>query len=239
MLASMLTLGIDTAGRQACVALLDEGDCVGHLGRSGQHSSVLLTLVEELLSQHGVAPLDLDLVGVSRGPGSYTGLRVGVVTAKTLGWASGAAVHGVPTLASRASQAPSGASRVLVALHAYKKRMLYVWFERVETSLRQVGEPLLVQAVEVPAASADAVVVTDAPELLVDLDSWGSLVVSTANDAAVAVAESARQMLTDEPADETYSLSPRYLRPPSVTMKPGQVPRLGKVQPRRGRSGGS
>jgi tRNA threonylcarbamoyladenosine biosynthesis protein TsaB len=233
----MLTLGIDTAGRQASVALLDEDRLVGCISRPGPHSSVLLPLVAELLEDRGISPTELDLIGVSRGPGSYTGLRVGLVSAKAMGWASGTVVLGVPTLEARASLAPSWSLTVLVALHAYKKRMLYLWFDRddVGEPLWPRGEPELVQAVEVPRAGPGQTMVTDAPELLVELDSWGSEVVSPLETAAVAAALLARRRLASGAVDEVQSLVPVYQRPPSVTLKPGVAPGAGKVKPRHGR----
>ncbi len=231
----MLTLGIDTAGRRASTALLDEDDVVGSLERSGPHSSSLLPAVSELFDHARVQLGALDLIAVSRGPGSYTGLRVGVVSAKVLAWTSAVPLLGISTLEARASQAPAEAPRVLVALHAYKKRMLYRWYSRdPEGALRPEAAPALVQATAVPRAGNGEAVVTDAPELLYELSGWGAAVV-TPEDGAVAVARLARQRWLAGASDEAISLVPDYLRPPSVTLKPGVAPGQGKVPPRRGK----
>jgi tRNA threonylcarbamoyladenosine biosynthesis protein TsaB len=224
----VLVLGIDTAGRNASVALVD-GDGIGETReRVGPHSATLLPVTAELLRDHGARPEDLDLIGVSRGPGSYTGLRVGVVSAKTLGWATRTPVVGVPTLEARARLAPGRVPRVLVALHAYKKRMLYQWFTRGRGDvLEPEAVPALVQAAEVPRAGAGEAVVTDAPELLDGIDSWRAEVVVPLGTAAQAVAALALARWRLDARDEACSLTPVYLRPPPVTLKPGGFPHPG------------
>ena len=96
----MLTLGIDTATDVCAVAVL-EGDRVLaeaalHVPRS--HGRRLALLVQELVAHSGKRPSDLEAVAVSAGPGSYTGLRIGMSTAKGLVLSTGAAFVAVPTL---------------------------------------------------------------------------------------------------------------------------------------------
>lgn len=96
----MLTLGLDTATDVCAVAVL-EGDLVLaeatlHLSRS--HGRRLAPLVEELFAHISRPVSDLEVVAVSGGPGSYTGLRIGMSTAKGLALSTGAAFVAVPTL---------------------------------------------------------------------------------------------------------------------------------------------
>ena len=96
----MLTLGIETAADVCAVALLD-GDALlvrssVHVPRA--HGRRLAPLVAEALAHAGRTPDALDLVAVSAGPGSYTGLRIGMATAKGLCLATGAGLATVPTL---------------------------------------------------------------------------------------------------------------------------------------------
>ena len=111
----MLTLGIETAADVCAVALLDGDDLLVrssvHVARA--HGRRLAPLVAEALAHAGRAPADLDVVAVSAGPGSYTGLRIGMATAKGLCLATGAALAAVPTLRALAEGA-GGA--VVVAL---------------------------------------------------------------------------------------------------------------------------
>lgn len=102
----MTVLAIETATDTCGVALLQNGTVVaeGHLHRPRIHSERLTPLIEDLCTHAGLPPSALDAVAVSMGPGSYTGLRIGVSTAK--GWALSAEADliGVPTLAAYAAQ---------------------------------------------------------------------------------------------------------------------------------------
>src|SRR5205085_2589499 len=73
---------------------------------------------ERLLKQVGWRPGEVELVAVVTGPGSFTGLRIGVTTAKTFAYAVGCEVMGVNTLLAIASRAPAGTARLHVALDA-------------------------------------------------------------------------------------------------------------------------
>lgn len=96
----MLTLGIETAADVCAVALLD-GDAVvvrAEIHRPRAHGRRLAPLVAEALAHAERAAGDLDLVAVSAGPGSFTGLRIGMSTAKGLCLSTGASLAAVPTL---------------------------------------------------------------------------------------------------------------------------------------------
>lgn len=218
----MLVLGIETAGRRATVALLDGGTPVVLRSAPGPHSAALLPMIAETLESQGLAPNQLDLIGVASGPGTYTGLRVGVVTAKVLARVSNTPVVGVPTLDAMAATAPESARRVLVALHGYKRRLLIAWFERTEEgTLRQIEEPSLIPASATPRAGEGDAVITDSPELIDGLDGWGALV-PVIDGAADTVARLATNRWAAGAKDEVLDLVPTYLRPPAVTLKPSQ-----------------
>lgn len=68
------------------------------LPRDGRSARTLAPTIQSMLSELGWAPSELAAVAIAVGPGSFTGLRVGVTTAKTLAWATGAAAVGVDTL---------------------------------------------------------------------------------------------------------------------------------------------
>jgi len=99
-------LGIETTERRATVALLDNCRVVVEfaLGDEARSASLLAPGIYAALKQAQWQAADLDRVAVTVGPGSFTGLRVGVTTAKTLAYALGIDVVGVNTLAVLASQ---------------------------------------------------------------------------------------------------------------------------------------
>lgn len=78
-----------TEGRPAASFILDAGY---------RHAERLMPAVSDLMSATGRRPRDMDLVAVTAGPGSFTGLRVGVTTARVLAWTLGARLVAVPTL---------------------------------------------------------------------------------------------------------------------------------------------
>ncbi len=102
----MLLLLIETATPVCSVALARDGALLAELHSDEQnaHSSKLSPFIDQLLKQCGIRPAALDAVCVSSGPGSYTGLRIGVSTAKGLCYALGKPLIAVPTLQGMAAQ---------------------------------------------------------------------------------------------------------------------------------------
>ncbi len=84
------------------------------------HGQSLLPCLARLLQQHQLAPGDLGLVAVSQGPGSYTGLRVGVVCAKLLAWSLGIPLVAVDTLQALAAGHDTPAARLWVVTDAQR-----------------------------------------------------------------------------------------------------------------------
>jgi len=103
-----LLLAIETATRIASVALLRGDAPIAELhGVAGQAAAEsLLPAIDRLLREHDTTPAGLDAFAVSIGPGSFTGLRVGLATLKGLAFGSDRPVACVPTLAALAETAP-------------------------------------------------------------------------------------------------------------------------------------
>lgn len=92
----MKTLAIDTSLAAGSVAALHDGRVADRrLDVPGEHARLLAAAVAEVAGELGWQPHDADLIAVIRGPGSFTGLRVGVSTAKALAWATGARLVGI------------------------------------------------------------------------------------------------------------------------------------------------
>ncbi len=107
----MLILGIETSGRNASVALLNNQTVLDQvfLSEGGRPETRKLPLcVQEILRNHDVKPNELECLAVSRGPGSFTGLRVGLVFSKMFGYTTGVPLVAVDTFAAIVEQlAPS------------------------------------------------------------------------------------------------------------------------------------
>lgn len=96
----MKLLALDTSSITTTVALLDGDRIMGEysLNYRKDHSEKLMPMVEELLKGCKVKPREIDVFAVSLGPGSFTGLRIGIATMATMAQALGKKVVGVPTL---------------------------------------------------------------------------------------------------------------------------------------------
>lgn len=102
----MTILLLETATSVCSVVLEKNGAMLAerHSDEQNAHSSKLAVFIDEIFAQTGLIPNDLDAVCVSSGPGSYTGLRIGVSTAKGLCYGLGKSLVAVPTLESIAAQ---------------------------------------------------------------------------------------------------------------------------------------
>ena len=101
-----MILLIDTATALCSVALSHKGSVLQYREAEGRnvHAAMAAVLVDQVLKAQGIRAQDLDAVCVSAGPGSYTGLRVGVSTAKGLCFGAGIPLIGVGTLESLVAQ---------------------------------------------------------------------------------------------------------------------------------------
>jgi tRNA threonylcarbamoyladenosine biosynthesis protein TsaB len=110
-------LGIETSGRAGSIALRHaSGRTVErNLAEAGRrHAQTLVLQLDELFREVGIAPRDCTGAAVSRGPGSFTGLRVGLVCAKTFAYAVGCPLVAVDTFGAIAAQCDESESRVQV-----------------------------------------------------------------------------------------------------------------------------
>jgi tRNA threonylcarbamoyladenosine biosynthesis protein TsaB len=118
---------IDTSHRLGLVALAEGERVLGErrLDEARRHARDLVPAMRDLLVEQGWRARELAGVVVSRGPGSYTGLRVGVMSAKTLAYAAGCKLLAIDTFAAIAWQAPPEATALDVIADAQQEK-LYV-----------------------------------------------------------------------------------------------------------------
>jgi tRNA threonylcarbamoyladenosine biosynthesis protein TsaB len=122
----MLVLGIESSGPRGGVALLEEERPLGEaLFEAGMvHGREIAPATERILREAGKRPADLDLIAVDIGPGSYTGLRVGLAAAKGLSFALGRPLIGVASLDVLALQVSAAHPAGLAEAAAAKGRIL-------------------------------------------------------------------------------------------------------------------
>ena len=157
----MKILTIDTSSNCSSVALSDGttllGECI--LGEDRCKSGRLLHSVSDLLKAAGLSPDALDAFAVSLGPGSFTGVRVGIATVKGLALATGKPALGFSSLAMLAMNLPFGSAQVAPMFDA-RKNEVYAGLYRT----RALPEELLPDAVVAPEEFLAAL---DAPTLFV------------------------------------------------------------------------
>lgn len=97
----MTILGIDTSNQSMSLCLGEDNNLLGSYFTSVQknHSVTLMPAIDFLMTSNNKQPKDLTKIIVAKGPGSYTGLRIGVTTAKTLAWTLGIDLYAVSSLA--------------------------------------------------------------------------------------------------------------------------------------------
>lgn len=119
-------LSIETSTSICSVAIHEQGELIAlaEIKEPGAHAEKLLLLVDELFEKAGLSFADLDAVAVSQGPGSYTGLRIGVSTAKGIAYALEIPLIGINTLqAMAASQQVAPGDYVVAVLDARRKEV--------------------------------------------------------------------------------------------------------------------
>ncbi|MGW0709229.1 tRNA (adenosine(37)-N6)-threonylcarbamoyltransferase complex dimerization subunit type 1 TsaB [Streptomyces sp. NPDC002643] len=216
----MLLLALDTATPAVTVALHDGTDVVAASSQvdARRHGELLLPAVDRVLAEAGVRLDAVTGIVVGVGPGPYTGLRVGLMTADTFGLALGVPVHGLCTLDGLAHEA--GAEGIegpfVVATDARRKE---VYWARYESPRARVTEPAVDRPGEIADVVAGMPAVGAGARLYPDTfpDARGPEHVSAASLASLAAERLAA-------GEELEAPRPLYLRRPDA-----QVPKNYKV----------
>ncbi|MCH7726613.1 MAG: tRNA (adenosine(37)-N6)-threonylcarbamoyltransferase complex dimerization subunit type 1 TsaB [Planctomycetes bacterium] len=136
----MRILALETSVREASIALCDhdvlrtEAALPSGLGTA----QTLAPTIADQLDLLGWSPKDINLIAVSTGPGSFTGLRVGITTAKTMAYALGADVLGLNTLEVIAAQVPPTASKIWAVMDAQRQQLFAACFLQTRGKLETV-----------------------------------------------------------------------------------------------------
>ncbi|QWL57900.1 tRNA (adenosine(37)-N6)-threonylcarbamoyltransferase complex dimerization subunit type 1 TsaB [Aeromonas jandaei] len=148
-------LAVDTA-TEACSAALLVGDKVFSRWEEAprDHTRKILPMVQALLDEAGITLDKLDAIAFGRGPGSFTGVRIGIGVAQGLAFGAGVPLIGISTLAAMAQGAHrlEGAERVLTAIDARMDEVYFGHYELIDGRIQLVGE----EVVSGPAALVEA-----------------------------------------------------------------------------------
>lgn len=132
-----LILGIDTSGQAGSVAICRDNDVVAEaaLEQSGRrHAQTLVSQIAMMMKGQHLSPADLAGIAATRGPGSFTGLRVGVVCAKTLAYSLGVPLILVDTFDVIAAQCPPEWSAIWIVDDAQRQELYVGRYEHSRNS---------------------------------------------------------------------------------------------------------
>ena len=146
----MLILAFETSAKAASVALLEEGKLLGEAYQNTglTHSQTLMVMAENLLSQCGKTVADVTDVAVAAGPGSFTGVRIGVAAAKGFAWGRELPCYGVSTLESMARSLGAWQGYVCPCMDARRSQVYNALFYVNQGRLRRVREDRAVALAE-------------------------------------------------------------------------------------------
>ncbi|MBT9536694.1 MAG: tRNA (adenosine(37)-N6)-threonylcarbamoyltransferase complex dimerization subunit type 1 TsaB [Nitrospirae bacterium] len=139
----MRILAIDTSTMLGGIAIMDESLLIAEsrLNVKSTHSERLMTEIEHCLKQSGIKISDIDVFAVATGPGSFTGLRIGLSTVKGFSYATGKQIVSVPTLEALAWNFPYSRYPVCTMLDARKKEVYAALFKwEGENLIRLINE---------------------------------------------------------------------------------------------------
>ncbi len=168
----MLTLAVDTSGKTASVALAEDSTLLGlrMVYTARAHSQILLPMVKELLADTSRTVADIDVFAAANGPGSYTGLRIGVAAMQAMAFAQHKQCTGISTLEGLAWNL-CGTRGILCAAMAARQNLLYTaFFESDGITVRRLTEDKILTdaecAEQIKAYAAPVTIVGDGITLL-------------------------------------------------------------------------
>lgn len=218
----MIVLGIETATMMGSVALVGEKGVVAQYSLNIEvgHSERVMVAIDRVLADAGVGLKELDGIAISIGPGSFTGLRIGLSTAKGLSLATGKPLAPVRTLEALAWNLPFARSLICPILDARKKEVYTAIFKSIDGELKRLTEDMvrpikrLLTIVKEPA-----IFLGDAVEIYrsVISEELGGMVHfaprSLRLPSAAVVAELGMKTLQEGKGEDPYALVPLYIRP--------------------------
>jgi tRNA threonylcarbamoyladenosine biosynthesis protein TsaB len=135
----MRTLAIETSGRIGSVAIVEDGNLLAEeqFAHGLRHAAEMLPRIDQLCRSHGWSPPDLRELYISAGPGSFTGLRIGITLAKTLAFATRARIVAVPSVRVLAHNASPDCRDLLIVLDAKRDQIFTARLTRTEAGWRE------------------------------------------------------------------------------------------------------
>ncbi len=152
-MSCLIILAVDTSGSTASCAVTENGTLLGYrmLYTKRAHSQILLPMVKDMLAETGHTVQDADVFAAANGPGSYTGLRIGVSAMQALAFAGGKKCAGISSLEGLAWNL-CGRTGILCACLAARKNLCYcAFFESNGRIVTRLTEDSILEAGDIAA----------------------------------------------------------------------------------------
>lgn len=161
----MLILAFESSAKSASVALVKDGELLSQYSQCSAltHSRTLLPMAEDMLKNAEVKLSEVDLIAVAHGPGSFTGIRIGVSTVKGLSWAADKPCVGVSTLEAMAWHGLMAGGYVCPVMDARRQQVYNALFKIEDGKPQRITDDRPIALAQL----ADEVRSLDAPVLLV------------------------------------------------------------------------
>ena len=217
----MLMYSVDSTASPASVCLTEDGRILAdfYLNNGLTHSQTLMAMTESMLSIAGKQASEIDLYAVNSGPGSFTGVRIGVSAVKGMAYAADKPCVAVSTLLSMAYNALGMYTVVCACMDARRSQVYNALFrvsgERVEriTEDRAIGVSELLQ--ELSAYDEQILLIGDGAELVAKSNERGNIILAPAHlryQRASSTAAAALELYNRGEVVSPAALMPRYLR---------------------------
>ena len=218
----MLLLALDTATEKGSLALAEDDLLLGEyfLHSPGTYLQHLLPGIEELFHAAGRSLRELGAIAVSQGPGNFTGLRIGLATAKTLAWSLGCPLAAVPTMEALAANFPFHPHPIGVIVDAKRQEVFWGLYQCDCPWPAPLMAPRRLPAADLTGLLTPPLLLTG-PGLKAHeemLQSFAPPGVSWAppemrHPRAASVARLGRRLIEEGRAASPADLTPTYLRP--------------------------
>ncbi|HHT9125988.1 MAG TPA: tRNA (adenosine(37)-N6)-threonylcarbamoyltransferase complex dimerization subunit type 1 TsaB [Candidatus Brocadiia bacterium] len=231
----MRVIGIETSGNVGSVAVCEDDTVIGErcFERGMRHGRELITSIKAIFEELYWKPDDIKLIAVSAGPGSYTGLRVGITCAKTLAYALNKPVIAVPTLDVIAENAPVSSHSVCPILDAKRMCVYACVYKCINGTKERVSDFLIISPRELLALLPRPVTIFgDGTKPYFDIFNQEGILISKEEMGiarAQVVARLGRKLYEGGKRCNLATLTPLYLRKPEPVEKlESQIINLGK-----------
>jgi tRNA threonylcarbamoyladenosine biosynthesis protein TsaB len=209
-------LAYDTSGEILSIGVFENETVLASYESTSEsrHSATLMPGIERVLKQAKVDAKTLDCVAVGLGPGSFTGLRIGVTTAKVLAYTLGCRLVGVSSIEAQAHW-HAGPGRIAILKDARKGMFYAAIYENKNNVLREVFKPTLISAESFlgELKKGDAVS-GDATDLYREkLEARGLTIFRFQSPGAAQVAKAAFILMEKKKFADPFMLEPLYLHP--------------------------